>query len=464
MRLDGDEALRPTSLLAPSPGRARDPTTTSPDQRCARGRKVLWAEQGPLWRSAGREQQLGEPWPDPWGWNQRRLSSASDGPHWTSRETALQPGAFDIYLGPRQRRAGRRSCPASARLLSQLRFQERVAAPGPGDAWRSKLPTDAADRGGAAGPASRVAGMAAVRGMAAGSRRRRSRRAELGSCVARAQIAGVGDGAARPPRTQTYPGGECIAKASVVPAETTAGTISAAIILVWPRDLAESAGALLALGATAEAANILRYLDYATQRRRPLVAEPVAGRQGVLGRGAARRDGVPGIAGNRAFDLRRARRHRHVREMVQRALSWVASQRPLDRTGSLGRECRLQCLYAWRLRRCAGLRRPPSARAREELRSGNRGLLEQPHRGVWTSARDTTLAWTAASPRTTFVVCRRRSPPAPRASDTCCRSRICLVDPRLAADEQISTDFVQLVRLGLREANDPLVVDSLKVV
>ncbi len=31
---------------------------------------------------------------------------------------------------------------------------------------------------------------------------------------------------------------------------------------------------------------------------------------------------------------------------------------------------------------------------------------------------------TAALPRTTFVVCRRWSPPAPRASDTCCRSRI----------------------------------------
>jgi glucoamylase len=40
----------------------------------------------------------------------------------------------------------------------------------------------------------------------------------------------------------------------------------------------------------------------------------------------------------------------------------------------------------------------------------------------------------------------------------------CRVDPLLAADEQISTDFVQLVRLGLREASDPLVVDTLKLV
>lgn len=37
-------------------------------------------------------------------------------------------------------------------------------------------------------------------------------------------------------------------------------------------------------------------------------------------------------------------------------------------------------------------------------------------------------------------------------------------DPCLPAEEQVSTDFLHLVRWGLRDANDPLVVDSVKVV
>jgi len=37
-------------------------------------------------------------------------------------------------------------------------------------------------------------------------------------------------------------------------------------------------------------------------------------------------------------------------------------------------------------------------------------------------------------------------------------------DPGLSATEQIGTDFLQLVRFGLRRADDPLIVDTLKVV
>lgn len=37
-------------------------------------------------------------------------------------------------------------------------------------------------------------------------------------------------------------------------------------------------------------------------------------------------------------------------------------------------------------------------------------------------------------------------------------------DPNLPADEQISTDFLQLVRYGLRNANDPFIVDSVMTV
>jgi glucoamylase len=40
----------------------------------------------------------------------------------------------------------------------------------------------------------------------------------------------------------------------------------------------------------------------------------------------------------------------------------------------------------------------------------------------------------------------------------------CRSDPCLSAAEQVATDFLQLVRLGLRDANDPLVVDTIKVI
>jgi len=39
-----------------------------------------------------------------------------------------------------------------------------------------------------------------------------------------------------------------------------------------------------------------------------------------------------------------------------------------------------------------------------------------------------------------------------------------LQDPGLTAAEQISTDFLQLVRFGLRRADDPLIQDSVRVV
>ena len=42
------------------------------------------------------------------------------------------------------------------------------------------------------------------------------------------------------------------------------------------------------------------------------------------------------------------------------------------------------------------------------------------------------------------------------------KNRAC--DPDLPADEQLSTDFLQLVRFGLRQADDPHIRDSLKAV
>ena len=54
--------------------------------------------------------------------------------------------------------------------------------------------------------------------------------------------------------------------------------------LVWPRDLVETAGALLAAGAVTDAVRVLRYLEVHAGSRRQLGAESLAGWASVLER------------------------------------------------------------------------------------------------------------------------------------------------------------------------------------
>ena len=84
----------------------------------------------------------------------------------------------------------------------------------------------------------------------------------------------------------------------------------------------------------------------------------------------------------------------------------------------------------------------------------------------WTAVHDTTLATRAMAVAGYYV---RIAPPVGRRwrrniLSASCRSRITDVTRALAAEDQVATDFLQLVRLGLRDANDSLVVDTLKVI
>ena len=152
--------------------------------------------------------------------------------------------------------------------------------------------------------------------------------------------------------------------------------------LVWPRDLVESAGALLALGADDEARDILRYL-IATQhadghwyQNQWLGGKPYW--QGVQ----LDEVGFPGAAGSGACGTRCAAGHCDVSDMISRALGFIA------RTGPISQQDRWEenaGINAFTLSVCiAALVEgaawlPPETRG---IRAGAGGLLECAYRGL----------------------------------------------------------------------------------
>jgi glucoamylase len=232
--------------------------------------------------------------------------------------------------------------------------------------------------------------------------------------------------------------------------------------LVWPRDLVESAGALLALGAEIEAREILRYL-MATQRKdgswyqnqwlggKPnwtgiqldQVAFPV-----LLAGTLAERDALDGIG---------------VADMVQRALGFVAAHGPIspqdrwEENSGVNTFTLSVCIAAL----VSGAQFLPSAAEgfMLELADYWNARLDE-----WTAVYDTDLArqhgvqgyYTRITPASAF-------------SDDTALSRVMVVknrlnDPGLKVTEQIGVDFLQLVRYGLRDPEAPLVRDTLTLV
>jgi glucoamylase len=439
--LDGDEALRPYALLAPHLGGSGSDNLA--EAAAHRGRKVLWAEQGPfgvaLAASSGERS-------DAWGEISAGYVGVSDGWQDFARNGALT-WRFDT--------AG----PGNVALVGELPNRATLAL-GFGTS-RESAATLAFS--------SLTQPIEAVRETCISAWQEWHRGMRLATLAAAGTGAGLGPAlqaqiatsamVLRVHQDKTYPGA-MIASLSI-PWGNSRDDIGG-YHLVWPRDLVESAGALLALGATAEAADILRYL-IATQR-----ADGRWSQNQWLG-GKAYWDGeqldetaFPVLLATALADLD-ALDGIDIRDMVQRALSWVASNGPSteqdrwEENAGFNSFTLAVCVAAL----VCGARHLP-----EPARSFALAIADfwNSRIEVWTSARDTTLA--RDSGVAAYYI--RGVPPVVAASAEGLRHVLpiknCLVDPRLAADEQISTDFVQLVRLGLREANDPLVVDTLKVV
>jgi len=232
--------------------------------------------------------------------------------------------------------------------------------------------------------------------------------------------------------------------------------------LVWPRDLVECAGALLALGSDIEAREILRYLmasqredgswyqnqwlggkPYWTGIQLDQVAFPV-----LLAGTLTDRDGLDGI---------------EVADMVRRALAFIITRGPVSPQD--------------RWEENIGVNTFTLAVCIAALVSGSRFLDAASEAFVleiadywntrlddWTAVHDTAFARSHGVAG--YYV--RITPPNALMDQTVLQ-RVMPVknrrtDPGLSAEEQIGVDFLQLVRYGLRLPDAPLVRDTLKLV
>ncbi len=232
--------------------------------------------------------------------------------------------------------------------------------------------------------------------------------------------------------------------------------------LVWPRDLAECAGALLALGREADAREMLRYL-MATQREdgswfqnqwlggKPYwsgiqldqVAFPV-----LLAGTLADRDALDGI---------------EIGAMVQQALGFIARNGPVspqdrwEEDSGVNTFTLAVCISAL----VSGARFLPIAEEGFVLELADFWNVQL---DTWAAVYDTPLARQHG-----ISGYYPRIMPASVLTDDSAMMRVMpiknnLIDPGLSPSEQIGGDFLQLVRYGLRDADDPLIRNTLKLV
>jgi glucoamylase len=231
--------------------------------------------------------------------------------------------------------------------------------------------------------------------------------------------------------------------------------------LVWPRDLVETAGALLALGAEAEARDTLRYL-IATQiedghwyQNQWLGGTPYW--QGIQLDETA----FPVLLAA-ALDEREALSGIEVEDMVARALGFIAATGPAtdqdrwEENAGVNPFTLAVCIAA--LAAGAGLLSPPAADWALDLADFWNSNIER-----WTAVTGTELAQHLGV--SGYYV--RVAPPAIVADPGELRHvvpiRNRVGDIEVPSDEEVGTEFLQLVRFGLRAADDPLIRDSIRV-
>jgi glucoamylase len=231
--------------------------------------------------------------------------------------------------------------------------------------------------------------------------------------------------------------------------------------LVWPRDLVECAGALLALGALEDARNVLRYLIASQLEDGHWFQNQWLGGKPYWGGIQLDEAAFPVLlavllAEHNALD------HIDVRDMVCRALGFIARNGPASDQD--------------RWEEDAGVNTFTLAACIAALVGGAR-FLDEPDRSLalrladywnaniehWTVAYDTRLA--QEHDVTGYYV---RVSPVQTLQDSRALARVLPIKNRatgngLPAAEQVGVDFLQLVRFGLRRADDPLILATLKV-
>lgn len=232
--------------------------------------------------------------------------------------------------------------------------------------------------------------------------------------------------------------------------------------LVWPRDLVESAGALLAIGATAEVRDVLRYLVATQQADGHWSQNQWLGGKPYWHGNQLDETAFPVLLASAMFD-RNELDGMEVKEMVRRALSQIASMGPASDQDRWEEDAGIN---AFTLAVCIAALVCGARFLDEAARNFALLLADYWNSRIeeWTTATDTELARSSGVPRHYI----RIAPAGVGIRD----ADLTLVlpirnherDPSVAADEQVSVDFLQLVRFGLRDAHDPLVIDTLKIV
>ena len=232
--------------------------------------------------------------------------------------------------------------------------------------------------------------------------------------------------------------------------------------LVWPRDLVESAGALLSSGALREARDALRYLIATQHDDGHWNQNQYLGGRGYWQGIQLDETAFPVLLAS-ALEARQALEGTEIAEMVQRALGFLV------RTGPVSDQDRWEedaGLNTFTLAVCISALVAGAPYLRSDARELALGVADYWNARLenWTSVLDTPLARLYGVPG--YYV---RVEPRQAASDDGCAPYQVLpiknlqVDPGLQAAAQVSVDFLQLVRFGLRRADDPLILASLKV-
>ncbi len=232
--------------------------------------------------------------------------------------------------------------------------------------------------------------------------------------------------------------------------------------LVWSRDLVETAGALVAMEAYDSARDVLRYLIATQQEDGHWFQNQWLGGR-AFWTGVQLDEAAFPILLAALLRERNALGEIPVADMIKRALCFIAREGPAARQD--------------RWEEDAGINMFTLAVAIAALVEGS-AFLENEAREFalrladcwnarledWAFVRDTPLARQLGLEG--YYI---RTAPLDALTRSGALSETVLIknlahDPNLPANAQISTDFLQLVRYGLRRANDPFILDSLKAV
>ncbi len=231
--------------------------------------------------------------------------------------------------------------------------------------------------------------------------------------------------------------------------------------LVWPRDLVECAGALLAVGATRDAGNTLRYLKatqladghwyqnqylggkpYWTGVQLDETALPV-----LLVASLAERDALGGT---------------EVADMIRRALSYIVRNGPQSDQDRWEESAGLN---TFTLAACIAALVSGADYLEAEARELALGFADYWNSRLedWTAVFDTPLARQYGIPGYYVRVAPPQAINDRGAFDRIFALKNQALDPGLPADAQFGVDFLQLVRFGLRRFDDPLILGSVRL-